>query len=186
MINYINTRERRRVAYSFKNVESMTEQCHKDEVKIQNVMGKARKQGILTHVNQHAGTYMDYTDAPGFYEAQNILADAKSLFETVPSYIRKEFDNDAGRFLDFMQNPNNREAISEMGLDTSHLPNSSQTNETPLEAPRGASNPQVDIETMIAQKVASAVSHATSEPLQPSPQAEKAFDLGSKGKLPGL
>ena len=59
--------------------------------------------------------------APEFQEAQNIIAEAKSMFETVPSRIRSDFKNDPELFIAFMQNPKNREAIEDYGLDASHL-----------------------------------------------------------------
>ncbi|AXL14595.1 internal scaffolding protein [Microviridae sp.] len=123
----------RRVAKSFKDTESMTEQCHKDEVSIQNIMRKHRQTGVIQHVAQYQGQYMDMVNAPDFHEYQNILAEARSMFETVPSHIRKDFDNDPQKFLEFMQNAENIEAIEEYGLDASHL----------VEAPTDASNHEV-------------------------------------------
>lgn len=107
--------------------ESMTEQSHKDECDIHNILRKYEKTGMITHTNQYAGTYGDFTNALDFQEAQNVIAEAASMFETVPSKIREQFDNDPAQFLDFIQNDDNREQIEEMGFDTSHL--------TPLEAP---------------------------------------------------
>ncbi|AXL14615.1 internal scaffolding protein [Microviridae sp.] len=108
--------------------ESMTEQSHKDECDIHNILRKFEKTGMINHVAKHQGTYGDYTNALGFQEAQIVIAEAQSMFETVPSKIREEFDNDPAKFLDFIQDDDNREQMSEMGFDTSHL--------TPLEAPQ--------------------------------------------------
>ncbi|AXL14605.1 internal scaffolding protein [Microviridae sp.] len=148
---YKNTTERRRVSLDFSNSESLTEQCHKDEVKIQNIMRKASREGIVRHVSKYQGQYMDMVSAPDFYEAQIQLANAQSMFETVPAQIRAEFDNDPGKYIDFMQNPENRENIEKMGLDASHLPEATQL-------PPKQEETQVDIEAMIAAKVAEAVS----------------------------
>ena len=82
---------------------------------------------MITHTAQYEGTYGDFTDALGFQEAQNVIAEAASMFETVPAQIREQFDNDPAKFLDFIQDDANREEMEEMGFDTSHL--------TPLEAP---------------------------------------------------
>jgi len=101
--------------------ESMTEQAHRDEVKIQNIIAKHQKTGLLNHVSKYEGTYSDMASATDFTEAQNIIAEAKSMFETVPSEIRAIFDNQPEKFLDFMQNQENIESIEEMGLDASHL-----------------------------------------------------------------
>ena len=100
---------------------SMTEQAHKEECDIHNIMGKYEREGILSHVSKYKGTYSDMVDAPDFQEMQNTIAEAKSMFETVPSRIREQFQNDPGQFLQFMQDEKNVDAIEEMGLDARHL-----------------------------------------------------------------
>ena len=101
--------------------ESMTEQAHKDEVNIQRIMKRYEKTGLIEHVNQHQGTYVDYTNAPDYHTAMTLIANANSVFESVPARIRAEFGNDPAQFLEFMQNPDNFEKIEEYGFDTSHL-----------------------------------------------------------------
>lgn len=122
MSNMTNPKVRRRVQLDFSDSPSLTEQAHKDEVSIHHIMKRYKKTGVIQHVNQYEGTYGDFTDAPGYTEAQNIIASANSMFETVPSHIRTEFGNDPGQFLKFMQNPDNRDEIEAYGLSTSHLP----------------------------------------------------------------
>lgn len=121
--------------------ESMTEQCHADEVKIQNIMKKYRDTGVIEHVNQYQGMYSDMINAPDFAEAQMQIAEAKSMFETVPAHIRSDFDNDPQKFIAFMQEPENVEAIQEYGLDASHLantPNKTKTRGNPEGTPKQA------------------------------------------------
>lgn len=108
---------------------SLTEQSHAKSCDIHVIMQKYEKTGVIDHVNQHEGTYMDYPNPVDFHTAQNIIAEAHSMFETVPARIRDDFDNDASQFLAFMQNPENATKIAEYGLSNSHLP------ETPSEAP---------------------------------------------------
>ena len=100
----------------------LTEQSHKEDVDMHNIMRQFEKTGIVKHVAAHAGTYGDYVGAPGFQEAMNIIAKAESMFESVPAKIRAKFDNDPGKFVDFMQAPENYQAILDLGLDASHLP----------------------------------------------------------------
>lgn len=84
-------------------------------------MRKYKETGVLNHVNAHQGTYMEYPDSIDYHEAQNIIAEAASMFETVPSHIRADFQNDPAKFLDFMQNPDNTQAIHDYGLSTTHF-----------------------------------------------------------------
>jgi len=101
---------------------SRTEQAHKDEVNIHHILKRFQKTGLVTHTNKHEGTYNDYVDAPDFQEAQQIIASANSLFESLPSSLRRKMDNDPQKFVDFMQNEDNRDEMAELGLSTAHLP----------------------------------------------------------------
>lgn len=106
---------------SFKDSPSMTEQSHAQSCDIHHIMKRWERNRTVDHVNQHQGTYLNYINAPDFLEKENMIADAKSMFETVPSKIREDFNNDPSQFLAFMQDSKNVEAIEGYGLDASHL-----------------------------------------------------------------
>lgn len=110
----------RRPKTTFKE-ESMTEQAHKDSCDIHHIMKQYEQHGMITHVNQHEGIYADLISYPDFQEAQNRIAEAISVFETIPAEIRQDFGNDPARFLDFIQNPANIEQIEAYGFSSSHL-----------------------------------------------------------------
>lgn len=112
----------RRSRIDFKDSLSLTEQSQAQNCDIHTIMRKYEKTGILEHANAHQGTYMEMPTAPDFHEAQNIIATANSMFESVPSSIRKKFDNDPTRYIEFMQKAENYAEIVKMGLDASHLP----------------------------------------------------------------
>lgn len=101
--------------------ESLTQQHHTETVDIHNILKKYKQTGVIQHVAQYKGSYGDFASAPDFQTAQNIIAQADSMFETVPAHIRADFDNDPAKFLEFMQNNENIEAIEEYGFDSSHL-----------------------------------------------------------------
>lgn len=101
--------------------ETLTEQHHRDDCRIDSILKKYAQTGVITHVNRAKGTYGDFS-APDYQEAQNIIAAAKSLFEDVPAHIRLQFNNDPAEYIEFMQEPTNKQAIEELGLDASHLP----------------------------------------------------------------
>lgn len=122
---------KRRISISFENSPSLTEQSHAESCDIHTIMRKYRKTGVLNHVAQYEGTYGHFASYPEFQDAQNIIAEAKSMFETVPAYIRADFDNDPALFLDFMQDPANKEAIADYGLSTIHLPDPKNDSEPP-------------------------------------------------------
>ena len=113
---------RRRVIAENRPETKMTEEAHKDDCDIHRVMRKYKNQGVIDHVNQHKGEYFNYIDAPDYTEAQQAIARAQELFDSVPSKIRADMSNSPEIFIEFMQNPSNREAIEAYGLDASHLP----------------------------------------------------------------
>lgn len=102
--------------------EVITEQSHKESCDIHTIMRKYERTGMLEHTNAYQGRYMDMPSGLDFQTAQNIIAEAKSVFETVPSKIRADFDHDPAKFLDFMQDPANKEQIASYGFDASYLP----------------------------------------------------------------
>jgi len=135
---------RPKTSISFAGTESMTEQQHKDSCDIHNIMHKYRETGVITHVNQYEGTYCDMSNSVDYHTAQNIIAEANSMFETVPAFIRADFDNDPSRFLDFMQNPENASKISEYGLSASHLPSNEEKPKPKGQPAKQAKNPPTE------------------------------------------
>lgn len=87
-------------AIAFDPSQSRTEQSHKAECDINNIMARYTKTGTLEHVRRYEGQYLDI-DPLDFQEAQNKVAEAKSMFEELPSQVRRHFTNDTARFLEF-------------------------------------------------------------------------------------
>lgn len=123
--------------------KSLTEQSHKDSCDIRLIMRKAEKTGVIAHNAKYAGQYGDFVSIPDYHGAQNIVAEAKSMFDTVPARIRAKFDNDPAKFLSYMTNPKHRDAIIELGLDVSHLP-------IPAAPPAAPAAPAVPAATPVA------------------------------------
>jgi hypothetical protein len=71
--------------------------------------------GIMPPTNQRTPNYMDVSEID-FQSMQNQLANAKSLFEQLPEHVKANFDNEPFKFLQFAENPNNAQALHEMGL----------------------------------------------------------------------
>lgn len=96
---------------------SKTLQNFKEECDINNIMKKFERTGMLNHAKEFEGGYGDFTNTPVDYqEACNIILEAERMFMTVPSKVRKEFDNDPGKFLEFVENPENIDRCRELGL----------------------------------------------------------------------
>lgn len=93
----------------------LVEQHHAEACNVNNIIKKYKKTGIITHLNKLEAKYGDVTGLD-FQNAQNLILSATEMFGNLPSSIRKEFNNDPAVFLDFCDNPNNREQLIEWGL----------------------------------------------------------------------
>lgn len=96
---------------------SRTKQAMRDECNINFIMQKYQRTGAVTHLNRYQGEYGEFPDLTlDFQEAMNALNDAQEMFETIPSSIRKRFNNDPGEFLTFVADPDNHAEMVNLGL----------------------------------------------------------------------
>jgi phage internal scaffolding protein len=103
--------------YVFKTVgESLTQQHFKEECEIINIIKKHDRNGIIEHVQRGQARYGDFSEVADYREALDLVRDAKNEFMTIPSEIRKKFDNDPGKFYEFVSNPDNKEELQTMGF----------------------------------------------------------------------
>ena len=96
--------------------ESMTQQHHADQVKVQNLIKQYDRTGILTHVAQGVAHYGDYSKVNEYQQYLDFVNAANDSFAQLPSNIREKFGNDAGQFFEFATDPKNQGAMEEMGL----------------------------------------------------------------------
>ena len=102
--------------------ESMTEQHHRESVEIHHIFRKYKAQGVdLFNTEIIQSGAVDFVDFPDFQEAQNMIARGEEIFAAVPAAIRDDFDNDPGKFIEFMQDAENIQAIHDYGFDHSYL-----------------------------------------------------------------
>ncbi|WNK14507.1 MAG: internal scaffolding protein [Microvirus sp.] len=95
----------------------ITKQEFAQECDINHIMAKFQKTGLIDHVNKYPGGYGDFTNLPTDYQsALNQIIQADEMFLSLPSGIRKQFENDPGQFLEFAENPANAEKMRDLGL----------------------------------------------------------------------
>jgi phage internal scaffolding protein len=95
--------------------EGLTEQSHKRECDMNYILADYARTGIVRHVAKHQGRYDDVT-VQDFQEAMFLVKGAQDMFLELPAETRKEFDNDPVKFLDYVQDPANKEKLKEKGL----------------------------------------------------------------------
>lgn len=103
--------------------ECRVEQAHKKETDINNIV-KKHGLDLIQHTNNLLSPNFRFDDVTGndFQEALEKINKAKSSFMAMPSEIRKQFDNNPAKFLDFVQDPDNIDAMVEMGLAERNTP----------------------------------------------------------------
>lgn len=94
---------------------TMTEQHHVGETNINSIMRKYRKTGELP-TPPSGNVYGDFVNAQDFHNTQNRLIEANDQFMEMPSDLRTRFDNDAGKFFGFVNDPQNLEECRKIGL----------------------------------------------------------------------
>lgn len=110
---------RRRVALDFSDEEMLTEQSHRDSADINKIIKKHGMDMIAkTAVLKSAEYRFDDIEGNDFQEAMMKVAKAQQTFESMPHEIRAEFQNNPGAFMDFVQNPDNKDRMIELGLAT--------------------------------------------------------------------
>lgn len=83
---------------------------------INNIIKRFDKTGLLDHVNRAVAQYGDFTEVNEFQEALNLVNNAQTAFDDLPSHIRKRFNHDPGEFFEFATNPANAQEMYDLGL----------------------------------------------------------------------
>lgn len=96
---------------------SLTRQEFADECDINVIMARYEKTGVVSHVTQRVPMYIDWTEQPtNLMDALDIMYKADEAFMSLPATVRREFDNDPLKFVDFASNPDNLDKLREYGL----------------------------------------------------------------------
>ena len=93
----------------------LTEQSHKNETDINFILRDYKRTGFIKHAKENQGRYDDIS-VQDFQEAMFIVANAQNMFNELPGVIRKEFQNDPTRFMEFVHNPANETRMRELGI----------------------------------------------------------------------
>lgn len=95
--------------------DGKTKQAFKDDTDINRIVARYQKTGIMSFVAEHKLEY-GFATSRDFRESMEIVAQANSMFEDLPSSLRKRFENDPSKFLDYVQDEKNLDEMYELGL----------------------------------------------------------------------
>lgn len=110
----MRTLKQRKYALRFPE-DGKTEQSHIPDTDINVIMKRALRGQHTPYMRDNPGSYGDATSL-SYLDAHVLVAEAQSMFEDLPSKIRNRFDNDTGKFLEFIHDESNIEEAIELGL----------------------------------------------------------------------
>lgn len=122
------------------NDEPRTKQQFKHEVDINNIVARfTRSNGVsvdsLLAASPSGGFWGDFSDVADLRTMYERLANAEEGFMSLPAKVRKQFDNDALLFMEFVSNDENLVKLKEMLGDKPTLTQPTPSVSSP-EAPR--------------------------------------------------
>lgn len=95
---------------------AITQQSGKDECDI-NVIIERAKRGAIVEPRPEAPMYGDFTMIPtDLRDCLNTVRQADELFMSMDAVVRRRFENDPVKLLDFLNDPKNREEAVSLGL----------------------------------------------------------------------
>lgn len=95
---------------------SQTRQSDAESCDINRIMAKYMRDGMFDWANRFEGQFGDVSDVGTFQEATQIILKAEQMFGALSSEIRTKFDNDPGKFLNFVSDPANEDEMRSLGI----------------------------------------------------------------------
>ena len=109
---------------------SRTKQSELEACDINNIMARYATTGVLTHVASGQPLYGDFSEVEDYQASLNKVMSAEERFNSLPSDIRKKFDYDPQKMVEFILDEKNREECVKLGfinapstiIDLSNIP----------------------------------------------------------------
>lgn len=112
--------------------ESLTEQQFAEESQILNKIRKYDSQGFFDTINRNPAQYNDFTQVRDLADAIDQIEEARDAFQTIPSDIRKKFNNSPSEFFDFASKESNFNELVKLGLATQRVVDSLASGQSPV------------------------------------------------------
>lgn len=99
----------------------MTKQADKDGCNINLIMKRYARTGVLP-VTDKDPIYGDFASGLDYHQAQNAIVSAQAEFDALPAAVRKHVDNDPGKFLDMVGDPDRVQELMDLGMLENFIP----------------------------------------------------------------
>lgn len=97
-------------------MESKVQNQFADACQTDNIIRKYNTMGVNPFISAGNKEYLDTTQIPEFFVAQNAQVKVKEFFEGLPADIRLEFNNDPMEFAEVVSDPQNVDYLREIGV----------------------------------------------------------------------
>lgn len=97
-------------------MESKVQDQFADACLTDNIIRKYNTMGVNPFIATGSSQYLDTTQIPDFFVAQNAQVKVKEFFEGLPADIRLEFNNDPMHFAEVVSDPKNTDYLREIGV----------------------------------------------------------------------
>lgn len=98
--------------------QSMTKQSFLEESDVNNIVKKYASNPDQLYLDQlrAEGLYGDFSSAPSYQDALNLVIKAEEQFSALPASIRDRFKNDPTKLLEFVSDEKNYDEAQKLGL----------------------------------------------------------------------
>nr|DAJ46319.1 MAG TPA: Scaffold protein [Microviridae sp.] len=95
---------------------SRTKQSELADCDINNIMARYAATGVISHLAAGQPLYGDFSEVEDYQASLNKVMSAEEKFMSLPSELRKKFDFDPQKMIDFILNPDNKEECVKYGF----------------------------------------------------------------------
>lgn len=95
---------------------SRTKQSELESSDINNIMARYATTGTITHLASGQPLYGDFSEVEDYQASLNKVMSAEERFMSLPSEVRKKFDYDPQKMVEFILNPANKEECVKYGF----------------------------------------------------------------------
>lgn len=95
---------------------SRTKQSELEACDINNIMARYATTGVITHVASGQPLYGDFSEVEDYQASLNKVMSAEERFNSLPSDIRKKFDYNPQKMVEFILDEKNREECYNLGF----------------------------------------------------------------------
>ena len=94
---------------------SPVEQAHKDACDINFIVKRFQQTGVM-EAREVRGQFGDFSNIMSYEDAVSAVRQAQELFLQVPAELRARFNHDPGKFIEFLNDPQNADEMVKFGL----------------------------------------------------------------------